>query len=143
MGAYDQMPQWPDHWEVNEVRDDSHPFDLATSPARQFLNSSFTQTPTSQKREGRPTLLLHPEDAAQYNVADGDTVTIGNEQGEVTLHARLYDKMVPATLIAEGVWPNKAHLKGEGINILINARPIAPFGGAAFHDCKVWLKKAT
>ena len=143
MGAHDQMPEWPDHWAVNETRDETHPFDLATSPARQFLNSSFTETPTGQKREVRPTLMIHPDDAAAHNIGNHDQVIVGNEQGEVTLHAKLFDKLIPSTLIAEGIWPNKAHVKGEGINTLITARPVAPFGGASFHDCKVWLKRAT
>ena len=30
---------------------------------------------------------------------------------------------------------------GRGINTLTGADPVAPFGGAAFHDNKVWLRK--
>jgi len=36
----------PDHWDVIEEADAEHPFRLATSPARGFLNSTFTETPT-------------------------------------------------------------------------------------------------
>src|SRR5690606_25784104 len=45
-----EMPALPDHWDVNEPADAEHPFRLATSPARAFLNSSFTETPGSRKR---------------------------------------------------------------------------------------------
>ena len=31
---------------------------------------------------------------------------------------------------------------GCGINSLTGADPIAPYGGAAFHDNKVWVRKA-
>ena len=44
-------------------------------------------------------------------------------------------------LIAELLWPNSAYPDGRGINTLTGADPVAPFGGAAFHDNKVWLKK--
>ena len=44
-------------------------------------------------------------------------------------------------LIAEGLWPNKAHVDGEGINVLTGADPVAPYGGAAVHDNKVWLRR--
>jgi hypothetical protein len=44
-------------------------------------------------------------------------------------------------LIAEGLWPNDAHLDGEGINVLTGADAAAPYGGAAFHDNHVWLRK--
>lgn len=143
LGDHAAMPVFPDHWEVNETADQEHPFRLATSPARQFLNTSFTETPTSIAREGRPTLLIHAEDATALFIAEGDAVAIGNQQGVVELHASLVQGQRRGTLIAEGIWPNKAHRNGEGINTLITARPIAPFGGASFHDCKVWLKRIT
>ncbi|MEP3265422.1 MAG: molybdopterin-dependent oxidoreductase [Hyphomicrobiales bacterium] len=141
LGDLQSMPVFPDHWDNNETIDETHKFNLATSPARQFLNTSFTETPTSIKREGRPTLLIHPDDAREQAIKDGDEVVIGNEQGEVHLHANHFAGLLCGTLIAEGVWPNKAHIKGEGINTLITDRPIAPFGGVSFHDCRVWLKR--
>ena len=44
-------------------------------------------------------------------------------------------------LIAESVQPNKAHIGGRGINMLTGAEAVAPVGGAAFHDNKVWVRK--
>ena len=70
-GPYEQMPALPDQWNVIEAADESHPFRLATSPARNFLNSSFTETPTSLKKEGGPSLMLHPDDAARLGIAAG------------------------------------------------------------------------
>ncbi len=63
------MPELPDHWEVIEEADAEHPFRLATSPARGFLNSSFTETPTSLASERRPEVMIHPDDAAPLGVA--------------------------------------------------------------------------
>jgi hypothetical protein len=57
------------------------------------------------------------------------------------LRAKLFDGVRRGVLIAESVWPNSAYPDGRGINTLTGADPIAPFGGAAFHDNKVWLKK--
>ena len=45
-------------------------------------------------------------------------------------------------VIAEGIWPNTAHERGEGINVLTGADAPAPYGGAAVHDSKVWLRPA-
>ena len=135
------MPQLPDHWEVIEEVDAEHPFRLATSPARGFLNSSFTETRTSLANERRPEVMIHPDDAAPFAIGDGDRVTLGNRRGTVTLHARLFDGVRRGVLIAESLWPNSAYADGRGINTLTGADSIAPFGGAAFHDNKVWLKK--
>ena len=60
MGAWDQMPTLPDHWAVIEEADEAHPFRLATSPSRSFLNTSFNETPSSQAREGAPSVMIHP-----------------------------------------------------------------------------------
>jgi anaerobic selenocysteine-containing dehydrogenase len=136
------LPQFPDHVDLVETADEAHPFRLATSPARNFLNSTFTETPVSSAKEGRPELLIHPDDAAALGLGGGDRVEIGNQRGEVVLHARLDGGMKRGVVIAEGIWPNGAHERGEGINVLTGADAIAPYGGAAFHDNKVWVRAA-
>ncbi|MFC4624180.1 molybdopterin oxidoreductase family protein [Daeguia caeni] len=140
-GPYDRMPEFPDHWEVIETADAEHPFRLATSPAHNFLNSTFTETPTSIAKERRPQLLIHPEDAAELGIADGDRIEIGNHRGEVVLHAAIRSGHKRGVVISEGLFPNSAFERGEGINTLIGADSVAPYGGAAFHDTKVWIRK--
>ncbi|MGE3148799.1 MAG: molybdopterin-dependent oxidoreductase [Pseudorhodoplanes sp.] len=136
------IPILPDHWEAIEEADTDHPFRLATSPARGFLNSTFTEMPTSRARERRPTVLLHPDDAARLAIRDGDRVVLGNGRGEVRLHAKLFDGVRRGVAIAESVWPNDAYEDGRGINTLTGADSIAPFGGAAFHDNRIWVRRA-
>lgn len=142
MGPWAQMPALPDQWDVIEEADAEHPFRLATSPARNFLNSTFTETPSSKKKEGGPTLMLHPLDAAGLGIGEGDEVVIGNPRGSVYLMARLFEGVVRGVVIAESIWPNEAHRHGRGINTITSADSPAPFGGAAFHDNKVWIRKA-
>lgn len=141
LGPWRDLPAMPDHWAVTEEADDDHPFRLATSPARNFLNSSFTETPESRKREDRPSVLIHPEDAVSLGVVAGDIVVLGNTRGRVRLHAKLFDGVQRGVVIAEGVWPNTAHLDGQGINVLTGDDATAPFGGAAFHDNRIWIRK--
>jgi anaerobic selenocysteine-containing dehydrogenase len=142
MGDFDKMPSLPDHWAVIEQVDDAHPFRLATSPSRSFLNTTFNETPSSQAREGKASVMVHPLDAASLGIAEGDAVTLGNRRGETTLIASLFDGVRRGVLIAESVHPNADHIGGRGINMLTGADTIAPIGGAAFHDNKVWLRKA-
>jgi anaerobic selenocysteine-containing dehydrogenase len=135
------IPALPDHWDVIEEADAEYPFRLATSPARGFLNSTFTETPTSLGIEHRPEVMIHPDDAAELSILDGDEVRLGNRRGAVRLHAKLFAGVRRGVLIAESIWPNSAYPDGRGINTLTGADPVAPFGGAAFHDNKVWLRK--
>jgi anaerobic selenocysteine-containing dehydrogenase len=139
-GPVDAMPTLPGHWEVIEEADSVYPFRLATSPARNFLNSTFNETPSSIARERRPEVMIHPDDAAAAGIADGEAVVLGNGRGEVRIHARFFAGTRRGVLIAESIWPNDAYPDGRGINTLTGADPIAPYGGAAFHDNKVWIK---
>ncbi|UZE49598.1 molybdopterin oxidoreductase family protein [Rhodopseudomonas sp. P2A-2r] len=142
MGDWQKLPGLPDHCAVIEEADEVHPFRLATSPSRSYLNTSFNETPSSQAREGAPSVMIHPEDAAGLSIADGDFVTLGNTRGETTLTAKLFGGLQRGVLIAESVHPNRSHKGGHGINMLTGATAVAPYGGAAFHDNKVWVKKA-
>jgi anaerobic selenocysteine-containing dehydrogenase len=137
-----EMPRFADHWAINEATDETHPFKLATSPARAFLNSSFNQTPGSIRREGEPSVFIHPDDAIRLGIADGDAVEVGNHRGSVDLTARIHGGLRTGVLIAEGLHRNKAHRGGKGINTLTSAAPSPPFGGAPFHDAAVWIRKA-
>jgi anaerobic selenocysteine-containing dehydrogenase len=141
LGPVDSLPEFPDFCPVIELPDADHPYRLATPPARNYLNSTFSETKTSRDKEGRPELMISPADAAREGIADGDIVTIGNTRGEVRIHARVTDSVRPGVVIAEGIWPNKAHLDGEGINVLTGADNVAPFGGVGLHDNRVWLRK--
>jgi len=142
MGPVEQLPKWPDHAALIEAADADHPFRLATSPARSFLNTTFNETPSSMKREAAPSLLIHPDDAARLGVGEGDWVEVGNRRGSVHLGIKVFDGVLAGVVIAESIFPNASHRGGRGINTLTGADPIAPFGGAAFHDNKVWIKKA-
>lgn len=139
-GPVEDMPVFPDHWQVIHEATEDHPFRLATSPARTFLNSTFTETPTSTAREGRPELLMHSADMAANGFRDGDRVQVGNEQGAVTLHLRVHDAVRRGVVVSEGIWPNTAYEDGCGINTLVGADQPAPVGGGTFHDNHVWVR---
>jgi anaerobic selenocysteine-containing dehydrogenase len=86
--------------------------------------------------------MIHPDDAARLGVGDGAKVVLGNGRGEVRIHARLFGGVRRGVLVAESIWPNGAYEDGRGINTLTSADVVAPFGGAAIHDTKVWVKVA-
>ncbi|WP_299437045.1 molybdopterin oxidoreductase family protein [uncultured Rhodospira sp.] len=137
------MPDLPDQLDVIEATDETHPFRLVTAPARNFLNTSFNETPTGRRLEGHPTVMVHPADADRLGLRDGDPVRLGNARGSVTVHARRFAGLRPGTLVVESLWPNDAFAEGVGINALVGADPGPPNGGAAFHDCAVWLRPAS
>ena len=134
------MPPLPDHLDVINKASAEQPYRLVAAPARNFLNSTFTETPTSRLKEDRPTLLVHSKACTRHGITDGELVRIGNQHGSLLLHARAFDGMQEDTLIVESQWPNDAFVEKIGINVLVSAEPGFPASGAAYHDTAVWLQ---
>jgi anaerobic selenocysteine-containing dehydrogenase len=136
------LPRFPDQVALTDEASEAQPFRLVAPGSKAFLNTSFTESPTSRRMAGRPTVLVHPRDADALVIADGDPVRIGNGRGSLHLHARRSEGVPPGTLVVEGVWPNGDFEEGIGINLLVGGDPVPPAGGVAFHDTAVWLRPA-
>jgi len=141
-GRWQEMPDLPDHLDVIDNATTEKPFRLIAAPARTFLNSTFTETPSSVKREQRPTALIHPEDCTALGVAEGERVELGNERGSVIVHVKAQDGQQRGVVVVEGIWPNRYFQNGIGINSLTSADPGWPNGGAVFHDTAVWIRRS-
>ncbi len=136
------MPSYPDHWDVTDQASAKYPFRLVAAPARQFLNTTFTETPTSVKNEKRPTALLHPDDLKMLSVADGEKVNMSSKCGSISLHVAAFDGLQRGVVTVESIWPNSAFEDGVGINALVSAEPGYPNGGGVFHDTAVNISSA-
>ncbi len=134
------MPKLPDHMTLIDQADEERPFRLVAAPARNYLNTSFTETPTSIAKEGRPSVLIHPDDADALGIEADGLVRLGNDLGSVLLHAELAEGQQSGVVVMESIWPNHAFIEGIGINALTSADPGPPNGGAVFHDTAVWLR---
>ncbi len=139
-----RLPSLPDWTPLTDLATEARPMRLVTAPARQFLNSTFTETPTARRREGRPTALIAPADGERFGIADGASMRLGNARGEVVLHARHVPGQTAGTVIVESIWPAAAFGGArDGINVLTSDEPALPAGGAVFHDTAVWMRPAT
>ena len=136
------LPALPDFALINDTVDETYPFRLVAAPARQFLNTTFTETPGSQEREVRPTILIHPDDCARLGIAQGERVRVGSRQASIVVHARPFDGLQRGVVVIESIWPNDAFEEGLGVNALVSAEPGPPKGGGTFHDTAVWLRPA-
>ncbi len=131
------LPALPDHVPSPEEATADRPFRLVAAPAREFLNTTFSNLPTSRRKEGRPRAFLHPAAMAELGLRDGDPVRLVNHRGAVTVRACARDGQHPRTVVVESIWPNADFPEGVGINLLVGADPGRPAGGAAFHDTAV------
>jgi anaerobic selenocysteine-containing dehydrogenase len=136
------MPELPDHWESIDSRTEACPFRLVAAPARQFLNTSFTETKSSRRIEDKPVAQIHPDTLSALELSSGDRVVLGNERGQVVLECVAFDGVQPTTVVVESIWPNYYFESGVGINALVSSEPGKPDGGGVFHDTAVWIKPA-
>jgi anaerobic selenocysteine-containing dehydrogenase len=135
------LPPLPDWAPLTDQPTDERPLRLVAAPARQFLNSTFTETPTARKREGRPEAMICPDDGNRFGIADGALMRLGNGRGEVVLHARHVVGQTQGTVVVESIWPAAAFGGLQhGINVLTSDEPALPAGGAVFHDTAVWMR---
>ncbi len=137
----EKLPLLPDHCELLDDASPEHPFRLVAAPARNFLNTTFTETPTSRRQEKGPCVLIHPTDYQKLDLAEGDKVRLVNRQGEVILPVRPFDGLQLGVVVVESIWPNGDFACGIGINALISALPGYPNGGGVFHDTAVRIEK--
>lgn len=111
-----------------------YPLQCLVPPNRFFLNSSFSQSERMRRRQGRPSVLLNPADAATRGIRDGDRVVVKSARGEAQFVAALTDDTRPGVAVVEGIWWSKHQAGRRGVNALTDDRTADMGGGPALHS---------
>ena len=111
-----------------------YPFLLITPPHVDLLNSTFGERYRGKLGE----LLIHPQDAAESDITDGQVVILENYRGWTTRIAKVTEDTQRGLLVAEGVfWQNGP--EENAINDLTSQNLADMGGGATFHESRVRL----
>ncbi|MFT5727255.1 MAG: anaerobic selenocysteine-containing dehydrogenase [Desulforhopalus sp.] len=115
------------------------PLQLITPPHPDLLNSTF-----GDKYKGElGSVLVHPEDAARFNVKDGAQIILANNRGRSKRVAQVSDDTQKGVLIAEGLfWAVEENTPGigtGGINDLTSQKITDMGSGATFHESLVTI----
>jgi anaerobic selenocysteine-containing dehydrogenase len=119
------------------------PLAFISPPAHHFLNSTFSAQPTLMRREGEPTVTLHPQDALSRGIAEGDEVRVFNERGSFLARARVSVAARPGVAVGLSIWWPKMCPGGRNVNAVTSQELTDMGGGATFYDVLVEVKKAT
>ena len=114
-----------------------YPLAMISPPARNFLNSSFANLPRFLKAEGRPRLLIHPQDALPRGIETGTKLRIANDRGAFHAWAEVTDKVRSGVVAAPSVWWRKLSGDGENANAVTSQALTDMGGGPTFYDCLV------
>ncbi|WP_082423274.1 molybdopterin-containing oxidoreductase family protein [Paenibacillus dakarensis] len=98
------MPLTEGYDGIRRGRGHKYPLMFISPPNHNFLNSTFANVPKHQKLEKEPFLQIHPEDAAERGIEDGAWVTVYNDRGRLEVRAKVTDKMLPGTVVSQGLW---------------------------------------
>ena len=108
----------------------------------QFVHTKFKNLETLSRVYPEPLVYLHPHDANQRGIAEGDEVIVASGQGEVALRAKLTEDTKLGLIWIDFGWGNPTDGKAN-INVLTNDKDFDPVSGGTanrlFH-CEV--KKA-
>jgi anaerobic selenocysteine-containing dehydrogenase len=112
---------------------DKYKLELMTPPHHLMLNSAFGEIPAIRKLAGQARVLIHPQDARQHDISQGDLVRVFNDRGECHLYAEVTQDTQPGLLVAEGLhWPRFTP-GGKGANQLTSQRLTDQGLTCAFH----------
>jgi len=114
-----------------------YPLAFISPPAHHFLNSTFSAQPVFVRREGEPSLTIHPEDAARRGIADGQMVRTFNDRGSFLAKAHVSDTARPGVVVGLSIWWAKMCPGGRNANA-VTGQELSDMGrGATFYDVLV------
>jgi len=130
----------PNHAQAEAPYVARYPLICLSPPAHGFLNSTFVNIERLRRREREPHVVLHPDDAAQRGLEEGQAVRIFNERGEVSLPLRIGRDVVVGAIVVPGVWWSKFSPGHRNVNRLVSQAEADMGAGALFYDVRVQVE---
>ncbi len=110
------------------------PLTLISSPAHQFLNSTFVNIGALRRGAREPECLLHSADAERRGIGAGARVVVHNDRGAFTAVARVEDTIRPGVVWAPSIWWGKLAADGANANQTTSQRETDLGHGPVFYD---------
>ncbi|OMG45681.1 oxidoreductase [Paenibacillus macerans] len=120
---------------------DAYPLMFISPPNHSFLNSTFGNVEKLTALEKSPLLQIHPQDAAERGIEDGDEVTVWNDRGSYRVKTSVTDKMLPGIVVSQGLWWEQEDGRRTRANALTPDRLADLGGGAVFFSTVVNVKR--
>jgi anaerobic selenocysteine-containing dehydrogenase len=141
----DPLPAYTPPYELPETAPElaaRYPLVLISSPAHQFLNTTFVNVTSLRRQAREPECLLHPRDAERRGIAEGEMVVVHNDRGAFTARARVSDGIREGVAWAPSIWWTKLADDERGVNHTTSQRTTDLGGGPVFYDNLVEVSAA-
>jgi anaerobic selenocysteine-containing dehydrogenase len=125
-----------------EAPDERHPYLLLSPKSHFFLNSGYANIAYQAEAAGPQRVLVHPDDARDNRVSDGEPVQVFNDLGQLVAIAKVTAETLPGVVVVpHGHW-RKASAGGVTVNALVTHRPTSIGCGAAPYEARVGIRPA-
>ena len=118
------------------------PLTLISSPAHQFLNTTFVNVDNLRRSAKHPECILHPADAERRGIAHGMRVAIHNDRGAFTASAKVDAGIREGVVWAPSIWWGKLTEDGANANQTTSQRETDMGHGPVFYDNQVEVSLA-
>jgi anaerobic selenocysteine-containing dehydrogenase len=105
------------------------PLEFLARKADNFMNSTFPNQPSVREMEEVDLLQIHSADAERRRIADGDTVRVYNDRGEIFLKARVDGVVRPGVVSSTLNWA-KLSPGMRNVNVLTSEK-LSDLGNSA------------
>src|SRR5436305_2257658 len=119
-----------------------YPLTLISSPAHQFLNTTFVNVDALRRAAREPECVLHPRDAERRAIPAGARVVIQNDRGAFTAVARVEESIREGVVWAPSIWWGKYAADGANANQTTSQRETDLGHGPVFYDNLVQVSLA-
>jgi anaerobic selenocysteine-containing dehydrogenase len=119
-----------------------YPLTLISSPAHQFLNSTFVNIDSLRRAAREPECIVHPADAERRGIGAGMRVAIHNDRGTFTAIARVEENIREGVVWAPSIWWGKLAADGANANQTTSQRETDMGHGPVFYDNQVEVSLA-
>ena len=133
----DPLPSFTAPYEFPENVPDlaaRYPLTLISSPAHQFLNTTFVNIGALKRAAREPECVLHPRDAERRAIPAGARVVIRNDRGAFTAVARVEESIREGVVWAPSIWWGKFAADGANANQTTSQRETDLGHGPVFYD---------
>lgn len=132
----------PEQLVFEEQPSDEYPLRLISPPGSVILNTTMGNVPSVMKMAGGvPQVMLHPNDARDQGIVDGDWVEVTSANGSIVRKAIVSTDAKESVLIALGQWWPKLAPDRKSLNDITNERLTDLGGGSTFGNPVVRVRK--
>jgi len=118
------------------------PLTLISSPAHQFLNTTFVNVDSLRRAAREPECIIHPADAERRGIGVGMRVAIHNDRGAFMALARVEESIREGVVWAPSIWWGKLTADGANANQTTSQRETDMGHGPVFYDNQVEVSLA-